>query len=191
MSRLETLLDEARACTLCAPHLPLGARPLLQLSAHARVLIVGQAPGRRAHTSGVPFDDASGDRLRGWIGLSRECFYDPSRVALLPMGFCYPGSSPSGDLPSRAECARKWRAPLLAHLRRVELTLVVGRHAQVHHLSGCGGVTDCVRSWREYWPSVVPLPHPSPRNELWLRKNPWFARDLLPLVRERLAKLIA
>ena len=192
MISLPVLLTQVRACTLCAAHLPLGPRPVLQLHASARLLIVGQAPGRKVHASGVPFDDASGERLRDWLGLTPKQFYDARQVALLPMGFCYPGTGKSGDLPPRPECAPAWRVPLLSHLKKIQLTLVIGQYAMAHHLPHeRGSLTDTVQAWRNHWPNVVPLPHPSPRNNVWLKRNPWFDRDLLPLLRVRVADVLA
>lgn len=192
VSRVDELLRDVRACTLCAPSLPHGVRPVLQASAHARILIAGQAPGRRVHASGVPFDDPSGDRLRSWLGLDRETFYDPQQVAMLPMGFCYPGTGRSGDLPPRPECAVAWRAPLLASLTQLELTLVIGQYAIAYHLPDARStLTETVQAWRTYWPTVLPLPHPSPRNNLWLRRNPWFEEQVLPPLRERVAEILA
>jgi uracil-DNA glycosylase len=191
MASVTALLGEVRRCTICSEHLPLGPRPILQLHPHARILVAGQAPGRKVHESGAPFADASGDRLRDWLGLTREVFYDPQRVAILPMGFCFPGTSKGGDLPPRPECAPAWREKLLRHLKNVRLTLVIGQYAQAYHLPNAGAsVTSTVQSWREHWPSVVPLPHPSPRNNLWLRRNPWFEEDLLPLLRARVAEVL-
>lgn len=188
---LEALLEEVRACSLCAPHLPLGPRPVLQAGRDARILIAGQAPGRRVHESGIPFDDPSGDRLRDWLGIDADVFYDPSRIAILPMGFCYPGTGRSGDLPPRAECAPAWRESLLARLRSVRLTLVIGAYAQRYHLGAeAGSVTDAVRAWRTGWPDVLPLPHPSPRNFIWMRRNPWFETDVIPALRARVAELL-
>ena len=192
MTHLDTLLAEVRACTLCAKHLPHGVRPVVQLHAQARILIVSQAPGRRVHGTGVPFDDASGDRLRHWMGVTREDFYRPERTAILPMGFCYPGSGASGDLPPRPECAPAWRERLLERLRHLELTLVLGRYALGYHLPDAPApLTETVRRWRTYWPSVIPLPHPSPRNNLWLRRNPWFEAELLPSLRERISEVLS
>ncbi len=192
MSSLPALLDEVRRCTLCSPHLPLGPRPVLQAGAEARILIASQAPGRKAHASGKPFTDASGDRLREWLGMPAEVFYDASRVAIVPMGFCYPGTGPGGDLPPRPECAPAWRTRLLAELPNIELTLVIGRYAMAWHLPDAGlTLTATAQRWREYWPSVVPLPHPSPRNGAWLRRNPWFAEELLPTLRQRVAEVLA
>jgi uracil-DNA glycosylase len=188
---LPTLLEGVSACTICAPYLPHGTRPVVQVAARARILIAGQAPGRRVHQTGVPFDDPSGERLREWMGIGREVFYDPDRVAILPMGFCYPGSGSSGDLPPRPECAPAWRAALLEHLASLELTLVIGQYAQAWHLgAGRTGVTKMVRDWRSYWPLSLPLPHPSPRNRIWVRKNPWFEEEVLPALRRRVAELV-
>lgn len=192
MSSFTTLLRDVRRCTICAEHLPLGPRPILQLHPQARILVAGQAPGRKVHGSGVPFDDASGDRLREWLGLSAEVFYDPRRVAILPMGFCYPGTGKAGDLPPRPECAPEWRDRLLRHLINLKLTLVIGQYAQAYHLPNAdGSVTDTVKSWRKHWPSVVPLPHPSPRNNIWLKRNPWFEKELVPRLRKRAARVLA
>lgn len=186
-----SLLQRVRACTLCVNHLPHGARPVLQFHPDARILIAGQAPGRKVHESGVPFDDASGERLRSWMAVSREIFYDPARIAILPMGFCYPGTGSSGDLAPRPECALAWRASLLNALRRLELTLVIGSYAQAWHLgSEATNVTQSVQSWRRYRPGQIPLPHPSPRNNIWLKRNPWFEAELLPDLRRRVAKAL-
>ena len=191
MTSLASLLAEVRSCTLCAEHLPLGPRPVVQLRASARILVAGQAPGRRVHETGVPFNDPSGDRLRAWMGVSREVFYDAKRVAIAPMGFCFPGTGSSGDLAPRPECAATWRAPLLARLKSLQLTLVIGQYAQAYHLPDAGNsVTDVVQSWRKFWPHAVPLPHPSPRNNRWLKRNPWFEEELLPMVRKRVAGVL-
>lgn len=191
MTTLASLLTEVRACTLCAAHLPLGPRPVLQMQASARILIAGQAPGRKVHESGIPFDDASGDRLRTWLGVSRDVFYDARHIAILPMGFCFPGTGTSGDLPPRPECAPAWRAPLLSHLKNLQLTLVLGQYALAYHLPEAGGtLTEGVQAWRRYWPHVVPLPHPSPRNTPWLRRHPWFENELVPLIQTRVAEIL-
>lgn len=193
MACLSALLAEVRACRVCAAHLPLGPRPVLQIASGARVLIAGQAPGRRVHESGVPFEDASGQRLREWMGIAPEVFYDASRVAILPMGFCYPGSGRSGDLPPRPECAETWRERLLSRLPQLELTLVIGQYAHAYHLSAARrtSLTETVRAWREYGPALLPLPHPSPRNTPWLRANPWFERELVPALRRRIRRVVA
>lgn len=192
MSSLATLLRDVRACEICAEHLPLGPRPVLQIHASARILIAGQAPGRKVHETGVPFDDASGERLRAWLGMTRDVFYDARQVAILPMGFCFPGTGPSGDLPPRPECATAWRAALLSHLTSLQLTLVIGQYAQTYHLPGeATSVTDVVQSWQKHWPQVVPLLHPSPRNNRWLKRNPWFEEELVPQLRARVSDVLA
>ncbi len=186
------LLEDVRACRLCEPHLPLGPNPILQIHPAARILIAGQAPGRRVHDSGVPFDDPSGDRLREWLGVTRDEFYDPGKIAILPMGFCYPGTGKSGDLPPRPECAPAWRSQLLAILENLELTLVIGQYAIRSHLPASGkNLTDTVRAWRDYGGDVIPLPHPSPRNNIWLKKNPWFSESLLPHLRRATRRALA
>ncbi len=188
----DVLLAEIRACRICASHLPLGPRPILQVHPEAAILIVSQAPGRRVHTSGIPFQDASGVRLREWMGVSEEVFFDPRRVAVLPMGFCFPGSGSSGDRPPRPECAPAWREAVLEKLIGVRLTLVLGRYAQAYHLDGPSrSVTESVASWREYWPEKLPIPHPSPRNQAWLKKNAWFEEEVLPMLRARVKQLTA
>jgi len=189
-SSLAHLLREVRACRLCAGALDHGTRPILQADVDARILIAGQAPGRRVHASGVPFDDASGERLRDWMGVTREVFYSPS-VAILPMGFCYPGTGRSGDLPPRPECAPAWREKLLARLPRVELTLVLGQHAMAWHLGSSASVTATVSAWREHRPRIVPLPHPSPRNRVWVARNRWFESELLPYLRRRVRAVLS
>jgi len=191
--RLPLLLEEVRACTICAPDLPYGPRPVLQADGRARILVAGQAPGSKVHASGVPFDDASGERLRQWMGLDREQFYDPRLVAILPMGFCFPGRGRSGDRPPRRECAPQWRTRLVQALPRIELTLVIGQYALAWHLpdKATDNLTETVRAWREHWPKALPLPHPSPRNNIWLKTHPWFALEVLPVLQERVRSLIA
>lgn len=188
----EQLLVEVRACRLCAEALPAGPRPVLQAHPAAGILVAAQAPGRRVHDTGLPFNDPSGDRLREWMGVDRETFYDPLRLAIVPMGFCYPGRGKSGDLPPRLECAPAWRQPILATLPNIKLTLVIGQYALRWHLPGAGRtLTEVVARWREFAPTVLPLPHPSPRNNLWLRRNPWFERETVPYLRQRVAELLA
>jgi uracil-DNA glycosylase len=175
------LMAEVRQCRLCEKSLPAGPRPVLQMDPGARILIAGQAPGRRVHETGVPFDDPSGDRLREWLGLASEVFYNPAKVAILPMGFCYPGTGKSGDLPPRPECADAWREQLLQQLRNLQLTVVIGQYAQKWHLpEKKKNLTETVRAWKSYGGDIFPLPHPSPRNNIWLKRNPWFAESLLP-----------
>jgi uracil-DNA glycosylase len=188
---LSRLLQEVRACTICAPHLSVPPSPVLQAAAGARILIAGQAPGRRVAASGVPFDDASGDRLRAWMGIDKSLFYKPDFIAILPMGFCYPGQGRSGDLPPRPECATTWRARLLEKLPSIRLTLVIGVYAQAWHLNPgtSATLTAVVRSWREHGAQVLPLPHPSPRNNGWLQRNPWFEAEVLPELKARVRAL--
>lgn len=189
MSRLADLLAEVRACRICEDALPHGPRPVVQGGRGARVLIAGQAPGRRVHASGKPFDDPSGVRLREWMGVDEELFYDPDEVAIVPMGFCYPGTGSSGDLPPRPECAETWRERLLAELPEIRLTLLVGSYAVRWHLdSGPRKLEEVVREVEDE--DVIPLPHPSPRNNLWLRRNPWFETETLPRVRRRVAEVL-
>jgi uracil-DNA glycosylase len=186
------LLADIRACTLCQEQLPLGPRPVVQVHPQAKLLIAGQAPSRRVHRSGVPFDDISGQRLRQWLGVSCETFYDAQRIALVPMGFCYPGAGKSGDLPPTSQCAATWRQPLLEQLPQIETTLVLGRYAHAYHLGAAHpSVTAAVQAWRDYWPRLVPLPHPSPRNAHWLRRNPWFEAELLPTLKQHVSQILA
>lgn len=191
MTAFAPLLAAVRDCRICAGQLPLGARPVLQIDPRARILIASQAPGRKVHESGVPFSDTSGDRLRDWMGLTPAQFYDPARVAIVPMGLCFPGTGSAGDLPPRPECAPQWRARLLAQLPALQLTLVIGRYAMAYHFPGAGrSVTAAVACWRDSWPRQLPLPHPSGRNNLWLHRNPWFERDLLPALRKQVAQVL-
>lgn len=186
----DNLLSEIRACRLCEG-LPLGPRPILQFSSSAKLLIVGQAPGRITHGKGIPFDDPSGDRLRAWLGVDREVFYNSQKIAVVPMGFCFPGTAKGGDLPPRSECASTWREQILDTLISVELTLIIGRYAIDWHLPkfGKSTVTEAVRSWRDIWPSQLTLPHPSPRNNRWLKQNPWFEQDVVPALQNRVGKM--
>jgi len=185
---LAQLLEEIRSCKACEPHLSHGARPGLRASRTARLAIISQAPGIRAHGSGLTFNDPSGDRLREWLNLDRERFYDESRVAIVPMGFCFPGyDAEGGDRPPRKECARFWRERLFEELPAFSLTLLVGSYAQAWHLGDRvkGSLTETVAAWRSYSPEFIPLPHPSWRNNAWLARNPWFERELLPSLRRR------
>jgi uracil-DNA glycosylase len=187
------LLSEIRACRLCAEHLPHGPRPVVQGGGGARLLIVGQAPGSKVHASGIPWDDDSGERLRGWTGLSREAFYDPQRVALMPMGFCYPGPGKGGDLPPRPECAPLWHPPLLEALTEVRLTLLIGQYALARYWPRelRASLTEAVRSHAAGPANTIPLPHPAWRSRLWSAKNPWFEAEVLPLLRRRVAAALA
>ena len=192
MQKLNTLVQEIKNCRICAESLPFGARPVFQFSASSRVLIAGQAPGRKVHESGIPFKDASGQRLRDWLGISETVFYDANRVAVLPMGFCYPGTGKSGDLPPRPECAATWRDMVLQRLKKVKLTIVLGQYAIDYHLPAASGtLTDIVYRWREQGGNTVALPHPSPRNNLWLKRNPWFEAELIPELRRRVAEALS
>lgn len=189
---LAAVVAAARACRLCAESLPLGPRPVLRAGPDARLLIVGQAPGTRAHETGLPWNDASGDRLRDWMGIGRDAFYDETRVALVPMGLCYPGRLPrGGDRPPRPECAPTWHARLRAGLPRIELTVLAGAYAQRHYLGSRGGasVAATVAAWRRFLPDRLPLPHPSWRTRGWVARNPWFEAELLPELRARVAAL--
>ncbi len=190
---LEALLAAVRNCRACAKHLPLGPRPVLRAGEPARILIVGQAPGARVHTTGIPWDDPSGERLRAWMGIQRNVFYDASRIAIIPMGYCYPGRGSGGDLPPRRECAELWLDLLLGRLPRIELTLLIGQYAQRHFLGSRrkSSLTETTRAWREYAPQYLPLPHPSPRNTPWMQRNPWFEQQVLPALRTRISALLA
>jgi uracil-DNA glycosylase len=190
MDSFAKLLSEVRACTACSQHLPRGPRPVLQAHEAARILIAGQAPGRKVHESGIPFDDASGLRLRSWLGVDHQTFYDATQIAIVPMAFCYPGQGQSGDLPPRAECAPLWRESLLKPLTQLQLTVVVGQYAQAHHLPDEASLTDAVRSWRRHWPRVIALPHPSPRNNVWLKRHPWFEEEVVPALQQRVREVL-
>ena len=188
-----TLIARIRACRVCERQLPHGCRPVLQAHPDARLLIVSQAPGRKVHDTGIPFNDKSGEKLRGWLGIDKQVFYDAHRVAIVPMGFCYPGKGPSGDLPPRAECAPLWHPQLLPSLRNVQLTLAIGGHA----IRGMLGdrrkpsLTETCTAWREYLgDGMLPLPHPSPRNIAWFQRHPWFEAEVLPALRKRVRWLL-
>lgn len=188
---LPQLITKIRCCTVCQPVLSHECKPILQAGNKARILIAGQAPGRAAHQSGIPFDDASGDRLRLWLGMDKSQFYHPDITAILPMGFCFPGSAKQGDLPPRPECAALWRQSLLDRLTNIRLTLVIGQYAQRYHFGDDGlSLTARVQQWQQYWPDIIPLPHPSPRNHFWLRRNPWFEQQLLPQLQQRINEVL-
>jgi uracil-DNA glycosylase family 4 len=190
--KLIALLHEVRVCTLCAQHLPHGPRPVLRASTTAKIVIIGQAPGRKVHESGIPWNDPSGDLLREWMGVTKEIFYDESHIAIIPTGFCYPGKGAQGDLPPRPECAPLWHPPLAALMPQIELVLLVGQYAQASILGDRkkSTLTETVQHFADYAPRYIPLPHPSPRNRLWLKRNPWFARDIIPQLRVRIAALL-
>lgn len=190
---LTTLLTRIRACRLCEAELPHAPRPVIRADLSARILIVGQAPGTRVHESGLPFDDASGDRLRSWMQVDRELFYDTSRIAFAPMGFCFPGQDERGsDLPPLKRCGPTWQGQVKAALPNLKLVLLIGQYAQAHHLGPTRKrtLTETVRNWRDYGPEHFPLPHPSWRNTAWIRRNPWFEEDVLPALRARLAAIL-
>ena len=187
---LVDLLAEIRACTHCTG-LPLGPRPVLRARESARVLIIGQAPGTRVHETGIPWNDPSGDRLREWMAVDRDTFYDESRIAIVPMGFCYPGKGKSGDLPPRAECAPLWHGSVFEQLPNIRLTLLVGQYAQRYYLGKrFASVTEAVRQFADAPEPFFPLVHPSPRNKLWLKKNPWFDEEVVPVLRELVVELL-
>lgn len=189
---LDLLLEQVRACRICADTLPLGPRPVLRAAASARLLIVGQALGTKVHASGTPWDDQSGKRLRQWTGIAPAVFYDERQVAIVPMGFCYPGKGKSGDLPPRPECALHWHQQVLALLPNIELTLLVGKYAQEYFLGSNAKptLTETVANWPDYLPRFMPLPHPSPRNQFWLRRNPWFEQGAIPVLQQLVTQAI-
>ena len=180
--------ESARQCTVCEKHLPLAPRPVFQGCAESRILIIGQAPGIKAHDSATPWNDASGDRLRYWMGVDRDAFYNERLFALIPMGFCYPGKGKSGDLPPRPECAPLWHERLFRQMK-VGTTLLIGQYAQNYYLKDKRTLTERVKDWRDYLPDYYVLPHPSPRNNIWLKKNPWFEGEVIPAMRESIAGL--
>jgi uracil-DNA glycosylase len=190
MNSLPALLASMRVCTACNG-LPLGPKPIFQIDSRAQILIAGQAPGRITHEKGVPFDDPSGNRLRQWLGVSREEFYDPAKFAIFPMGLCFPGTAKGGDLPPRPECAPLWRKMVLNELPNIQLTITLGKYAQDWHLGKArgAGLTETVRNWRAHWPKLLPLPHPSPRNISWFKKNAWFEAEIVPALREKVREL--
>ena len=191
MKLIETV-EKIKACDLCVDDLRLGPRPVVQVHEKAKILISGQAPGIKVHRSGVPFDDASGERLRLWMGIDRTTFYDPFQIAIVPMGFCYPGKGISGDLPPQKRCAGTWRQQLLDHLTEVKLTLVIGAYAQQWHLRQQDlNLTETVKQWRKFGDNMMPLPHPSPRNNIWLKKNAWFETEVVPALQTRVRDTLA
>ncbi len=190
LTKLDKLLTEVRDCRVCESELPLGPNPIVRAKRSARILIIGQAPGTKVHTSGVPWDDPSGKRLREWMRVDDKVFYDPAKIAIVPMGFCYPGKGNSGDLPPREECAPLWHKKLLAHMPNIKLTLLIGQYAQKYYLSNSefysgSTVTETVTNWKKFAPKYFPLPHPSPRNTLWLKKNSWFESKTIPQLRKQ------
>ena len=188
---LTSLLDDIRQCSLCESDLPLGPNPVIRASETAQIMIIGQAPGTKVHESGIPWDDASGKRLRQWLNIDPDIFYDESRIAIMPMGLCYPGKGKSGDLPPRPECAPQWHDQVWHHLPDIKLTLLIGQYAQKYYLQDdYKTLTERVRNWKSCRQGFIPLPHPSPRNQIWLRKNPWFEEDLVPYIASQVHALI-
>lgn len=190
--KLTNLTKKIRSCDLCCKELPFAPNPIVRPSSTAKILITGQAPGTKVHETGIPWNDPSGNKLREWMGIDRETFYDNSSIAIMPMGFCYPGKGKSGDLPPRPECAATWHSPLLELMPQIELTLLIGQYSQKYYLqeNNKKSVTETVKAWKEFSPKYLPMPHPSPRNKLWLKKNAWFERDVVPQLRKRIKKLI-
>lgn len=189
---MENLLQEIRQCTVCSAHLPLGPNPVLAAHEKSKILIIGQAPGKKVHETSIPWDDPSGDNLRNWLNVSKETFYDPEKIALMPMGFCYPGKGKSGDLPPRPECAPLWHEQLLQKMNNIKLTLLIGQYAQGYYLQDKAkkNLTETVKNYDEYLPEFLPLPHPSPRNRFWLAKNSWFTEELLPVLQEKVNDIL-
>lgn len=189
---MEELLKEIRSCQVCKEYLPNEPRPIVQASPSSKIVIIGQAPGQKVQNSGIPWDDPSGKELRRWLGLSDEQFYDPKLIALLPMGFCYPGKGKSGDLPPRPECAPLWHDQVLSKIKETELTLLIGQYAQKHYLGEKfnATITENVRNFRQFLPEYLPLVHPSPRNRIWQKKNPWFEKEIIPVLQETVKKIV-
>ena len=189
---MKKLLNNIAVCDICKAHLPLGPRPVVAAHRESKVVIIGQAPGTKVHASGIPWDDASGNQLRRWLGVSKETFYDATKCAIVPMGFCYPGKGKSGDLPPRTECAPKWHEALLAKMPEVQLTLLIGMYAQQYYLKDTARrtLTETVANFEAYLPKYLVLPHPSPRNRFWMKKNPWFEESIVPILRTKIATLL-
>lgn len=191
--KLKNLLKEIRACRVCEEHLPLGPNPVLNASTDSKILVVGQAPGTRVHNTGIPWNDPSGEKLREWMDIDRTDFYDPNKIAIVPMGFCYPGKGKSGDLPPRKECSELYHDRLMNLLPNIGLTLLIGQYAQNEYLKEKRKttLTETVRTFKDYLPHIICLPHPSPRNNIWQKKNPWFTVEVLPTLREKIKKLLS
>ena len=192
MENLNSILREVRNCKLCEAHLPLGANPVLSVNSQSKILIIGQAPGTKVHATGIPWNDPSGKELRRWLDVDTTTFYDPEIFGIMPMGFCYPGRGRGGDLPPRKECAPTWHSMLSSQMPNLKLTLLIGAFAQSYYLGERrkNNLTETVKNFKEYLPNYFPLVHPSPRNRLWMRKNPWFETEVLPELRDRVLALI-
>ena len=189
--KIHQLLTDVQSCKICENDLKDGVRPVLQIDPKAKILIAGQAPGSKVHATGIPFDDPSGDRLREWMGINKEVFYNPEKIAILPMAFCYPGKGKSGDLPPRPICAETWRQTILDSMSNIQLILVIGQYAQAWHLEKLDkNLTETVRNWKSYGEGILPLPHPSPRNNVWLKKNDWFEKEVLPSLKSRVEQAL-
>ena len=191
-TQLDKLLSEIRSCRICERDLPLGPNPVLSASTKSRIAIIGQAPGTRVHNTGIPWNDPSGVQLRAWLDVSDELFYDNRSFAITPMGFCYPGKGRSGDLPPRPECAHAWHEKLMKQLPNLELTLLIGQYAQRYYLGDMARntLTETVRNFEDYYPKFIPLPHPSPRNRLWIKKNPWFEEEVVPFLKKSVSQIL-
>ena len=192
VNTIAALKKNIKACVLCEDYLPYTPKPVFSFSKKSKILVVGQAPGIKVHESGIPWNDASGDRLREWMQVSKEQFYDTNYFSIVPMGLCYPGKGKSGDLPPRRECAEKWMQPILGKIPQIKLTLLIGQYSQQWFLNGTkkNTLTKTVKSWKEYQPKYFVLPHPSPRNNIWLKKNPWFEKQLVPRLKRKVKELI-
>lgn len=190
--KFEQLISSVRSCNACQDSLPMGPRPIIRVNQKAKLLIIGQAPGLKVHQTGTPWNDASGERLRDWLGISSDVFYDEKMIAIMPMGFCYPGKGETGDLPPRKECYNLWHYQLLANMPKIELILLVGNYAINSYLktSRKKTLTETVRAWEEYLPRYIPLPHPSPLNNIWLHKNDWFTKDVLPPLKSMISNAL-
>lgn len=189
--KLQRLTSTIRSCKLCEQSLPFEPNPIVRPSRKAKILIIGQAPGTKVHETSISWNDASGNKLREWMGIDRNVFYNIEKIAIMPMGFCYPGKGKSGDLPPRPECAPQWHESLLALMPQIELVLLIGMYAQKYYLQTerKSNLTETVKAWKQYSPRYLPMPHPSPRNKLWLKKNEWFERDVVPVLKRRVKKL--
>lgn len=189
---MKKLLTEISTCAICKKHLPFEPKPILQAGTNAKIIIIGQAPGLKVQQTGKPWADASGKKLRAWLGVTDEIFYNPEQVALIPMGFCYPGKGISGDLPPRTECAPQWHSPLMAYMKKAGLTVLIGQYAQQYYLGNQSGVnlTETVKGFKQYLPKYFVLPHPSPRNRFWLVKNNWFEKDVIPFLQDKIQAIL-